>query len=99
LAQRGAIAHLAQQKAAAEARVAALSEQAGRLTDPAYVRAEARRRLQYVTPGDRIYVVITPGGQPAAAPRPSGVPTPAPDAGQPWSSRLWATVQAADQSP
>ena len=99
LAQRGAIARLAQQKAVAEDRVAALNAQAQRLDDPAYVRAEARRRLQYVMPGDTVYVVITPDRQPAQAPKPAGVPTPAPDAGRPWYARLWGTVQTADQSP
>ena len=99
LAQRGAIAHLAQQKAAAEDRVAALNAQAQRLNDPAYVRAEARRRLQYVMPGDTVYVVITPDRPAAQAPKPAGVPTPAPGAGQPWYARLWGTVQTADQSP
>jgi len=97
--QRGAIAHLAQQKAAAEQRVAVLADQAKRLGDPAYVRAEARRRLQYVMPGDTVYVVITPDGAPATAPKPAGVPAAAPDGGQPWYAQLWGTVQAADRAP
>jgi cell division protein FtsB len=99
LGQRGAIAHLAQQKAAAEQRVAVLADQTKRLGDPAYVRAEARQRLQYVMPGDTVYVVITPDGGQPAAPKTSGPPAAAPGAGQPWYTRLWGTVQAADTAP
>ena len=99
LGQRGAIAHLAQQKAAAEHRVAVLAEQATRLGDPAYVRAQARRRLQYVMPGDTVYVVITPDGGQPAAPKAAGAPAAAPGAGQPWYAQLWGTVQAADNAP
>jgi len=100
LSQRGAIARLAQEKAAAEQRVAVLADQAGRLRDPAYVRAEARRRLQYVMPGDTVYVVITPGGgSGSVAPRPQRTPSAAPKAHQPWYEQLWGTVQAADGAP
>jgi cell division protein FtsB len=99
VSQRGAIARLAQQRSAAEQRVAVLAGQAQRLRDPAYVRGEARRRLQYVMPGDTVYVVIAPGGGRAAAPVPVGAPTAAPKADRPWYARLWDTVQAADGAP
>jgi cell division protein FtsB len=37
-----------------------LKAQVVALKDPAYIRAEAKRRLQYVTPGDTVYVVKVP---------------------------------------
>jgi cell division protein FtsB len=96
LSQRGAVARLAQQKAAAEHRVAILSGQAQQLSDPAYIRAEARRRLQYVMPGDVTYVVVnSDGGNQQAAPAAKAEPA---GAAQPWYSRLWGTVEAADQT-
>jgi cell division protein FtsB len=98
LGQRGAIAHLAQDKAAAEGRVAVLTEQAKRLSDPAYLRSEARRRLQYVMPGDTVYVVITPDGARTTTPKAPGGPSAPASAGS-WYSQLWGTVQAADQTP
>jgi cell division protein FtsB len=96
LGQRGAIARLEQQKAAADQRVAVLSGQAAQLNDPAYIRAEARRRLQYVMPGDLTYVVVNSDGG-AQTPAPAAKAQPA-GADQPWYSRLWGTVQAADQA-
>ena len=36
------------------------------LSDPDYIAAEARRRLQYVTPGDTVFVVHAPALAPSA---------------------------------
>lgn len=44
-----------------EAQIADLEAQVAALKDPAYIRSEAKRRLQYVTPGDTVYVVKVPG--------------------------------------
>ena len=57
------------------------------LSDPDYIAAEARRRLQYVTPGDTVFVVHAPalaGGADAAATGPAS--------GQPWYGSLWSTL-------
>lgn len=43
-----------------EAQIADLEAQVVALKDPAYIRSEAKRRLQYVTPGDTVYVVKVP---------------------------------------
>ena len=43
-----------------EQQIADLKEQQAALQDPAYIKAEAKRRLQYVTPGDTVYVVKVP---------------------------------------
>lgn len=45
-----------------EAQIVDLKAQITALKDPAYIRAEAKRRLQYVTPGDTVYVVKLPQG-------------------------------------
>jgi len=71
---------LEQQRDQLAARKAALS-------DPDYIAAEARRRLQYVTPGDTVFVVHAPevaGDAEAAAA--SGA------SDQPWYSNLWVTL-------
>lgn len=70
----------AEQQATAEqltlqTQIADLEAQVAALKDPAYIRSEAKRRLQYVTPGDTVYVVKVPG---AANERDSA---PAPDGG------------------
>jgi cell division protein FtsB len=96
LSQRGAIARLEQQKAQAQQRVAVLSGRAAQLADPAYIRAEARRRLQYVMPGDVTYVVVNSDGG-ATKPAQAKPAQPA-AADQPWYSQLWSTVEAADQA-
>ncbi|OJV23857.1 MAG: hypothetical protein BGO26_03250 [Actinobacteria bacterium 69-20] len=50
-----------------EAQIKDLNAQIAALKDPAYIRAEAKRRLQYVTPGDTVYVVKVPGAAGAVA--------------------------------
>jgi cell division protein FtsB len=57
------------------------------LTDADYVAAEARRRLQYVTPGDTVFVVHAPDIAPAATDAAGGAN---PD--EPWYGGLWATL-------
>jgi len=61
------------------------------LSDPDYIAAEARRRLQYVTPGDTVFVVHAPGlassGDEVAAQATSD---------QPWYGNLWDTLSEDD---
>ena len=64
-----------------------LEQQKAALSDPDYVAAEAKRRLQFVKPGDTVYVLHAP-----ALPKPT---TPAPVKPQvqtPWYSDLWDTL-------
>jgi cell division protein FtsB len=56
------------------------------LADPDYVAAEARRRLQYVSPGDTVFVVHAP---PISA---GDVPSAASGNDQPWYDRVWQTL-------
>ena len=57
------------------------------LSDPNYIAAEARRRLQYVTPGDTVFVVHAPAlaatTDAAAGGRTSD---------EPWYGSLWSTL-------
>lgn len=90
LAQRSAIGEQRQQQAAAQIRVDDLDAERARLHDPAYVAAQARRRLQYVLPGETAYELIDPTPPPAASPTdPAG--------GSPWYSQLWGSVRRADR--
>jgi len=89
LAQRGEIGEMRAQQAATRERVAELRAEKARLADPAYVAAEARRRLHYVLPGETAYVVLQAGPAPA-----SDSPV---RADAPWYSQLWGSVQAADE--
>jgi len=59
------------------------------LQDSSYVAAEARRRLQYVTPGETVFVVHAPD---LGAGAPSGAAATASD--QPWYGSLWDTLAA-----
>jgi cell division protein FtsB len=94
LAQRGDLAHLEQQRVAGERRVSALEERRRQLADPNYIKEQARKRLQYVLPGESVYVVVTPSPTaPNAAPP---APGPAVDPSGSWYGRLWDTVRTAD---
>ena len=90
LAQRQEISALEEQQRATRERIAALEAERERLKDPAYVAAEARRRLHFVLPGETAYVVLAP--EQVAAP-----PTPAKSKQAPWYSQVWGSVEQADR--
>jgi hypothetical protein len=92
IAQRGQIASLEQQVAEAAATVQTLQIQKERWADPAFVAAEARRRLHFVMPGEIGYVALGADGAPVTAP---AVDAPAPT----WGSQLWSSVRSADTPP
>jgi hypothetical protein len=97
LAQRGEIGRLQQQQREAQARVAALEERRRQLSDPAYVRAQARERLHYVLPGETVYVVVPKSGGSDAGGETPDLPVVSQDGS--WYGRLWGTVRAADGAP
>ncbi len=100
LAQRNQISHLGHQQTDQRARVSALENRRQQWDDPAFVKAQARQRLQYVMPGEVGYVVIDPGRKPAAKPGATSVtvvPTGS-TARSPWYSQLWGTVRVADSA-
>ncbi|PZS35770.1 MAG: septum formation inhibitor [Pseudonocardiales bacterium] len=98
LAQRNEIAHLTAQQRAQRGQVTALEQHRRQLDDPAYVKAQARKRLQYVMPGEIGYVVIDPGRQAGSqhGHRPITVSPRGSTRDSPWYSQLWGTVQGAD---
>ena len=89
-AQRAEIAGLRADVEAARERVAALQDQKQRWEDPAFVAAEARRRLHFVLPGEVGYVTLGSAESIAAEAANTG---PA----QPWYSALWGAVREADR--
>lgn len=88
--QRAEIASLRADVEAAQQRVADLQVQQERWQDPAFVAAEARRRLHFVLPGEVGYVTLGA----AAAANPQNAP--AAGTGAAWYSSLWQAVQEAD---
>jgi Septum formation initiator len=75
-----------------------LQAELARWNDDEYVKTEARERLGWVVPGEIGYRVVGPDGKPlgggaeiTAAAQPPEEPKDA------WWSRLWGSLQAADQ--
>ena len=90
IAQRSEIAALEATQAQARERIAALEAERTRLQDPAYVAAEARRRLNFVLPGETAYVVLAPQQPVVEQERGKGREAP-------WYSQLWSSVEEADR--
>ena len=91
LSQRAEIAELEQSQAQTRERIAALEAEKARMQDPAYIAAEARRRLHFVLPGETAYVVLAPDpAEVAEAEQPKG-------AEAPWYSQIWSSVEQADR--
>jgi cell division protein FtsB len=91
--QRSALADVQAEQQALQQKISELEAQKAALNDPAYIAAEARRRLQYVAPGDTVYRIVLP-----AAPKQSAPATTAPTTKpKPWYGSLWDTLN--DPSP
>lgn len=86
-AQRAQIAGLRADVDAAQERVTELQVERQRWADPAFVAAEARRRLHFVLPGEVGYVTLGSGTDEAAI---------AAAAAEPWFTELWGALQQAD---
>lgn len=89
LDQRAELAAAVAHQRSLEQQVAQLEIQQGALSDPEYIRAQAKKRLQYVQPGDTVYVVQAPNLGNTSA---TGADDTAP-AG-PWYATLWDTLAA-----
>jgi hypothetical protein len=97
LSQRGDLSSLNSQIKRVQSRVAELNAQDQQWNDPAYVSAQARKRLHYVMPGQTNRIVLGPKpthrqqaiataiAHPAAPPASDG----------PWYSQLWQSMQTA----
>jgi cell division protein FtsB len=89
IAQRQQIDQLLAQQATTSAQVKALRDQAAALGQASYIEQRAREQLHMCFPDEKCYQVIA-GPAPAA-------PAPAKPTASPWYSRLWQSVQRADQ--
>ena len=58
--QRAEIAQMREQVRQQEQRVAQLQADRDRWSDPAYIRAQARKRLHYCLPGETCFVTVNP---------------------------------------
>jgi hypothetical protein len=97
VAGRQELAELAAEHDALTQRAADLQAQLDRQSDPAYIAQQARERLTYVLPGDRLVIVGDAGdpGDSAAAPADSADP----EASVPWYEGLLGSVAVADGDP
>jgi len=93
LAQQARIDRLEAENRAAEQRVEDLRVQVDQLDDPAFIQTQARSRLQYVMPGDLLYV-IDDSGQAQALP---GQDEPTSEAAElAWFERVLNSIDSAD---
>jgi len=90
-AQRAEIAQLRADVEGARDRVAALQLEKLRWDDPAFVAAEARRRLHFVLPGEIGYVTL---GADATEEEIAALAA----ADEPWFGALWGAVRSADEA-
>jgi cell division protein FtsB len=95
LVQQAQISELEQARAVQLARIAELKERKAKWQDPAYVRAQARERLQVVLPGEVGYVILSPSTSPDSTS--SAAPAVRARVDGPWYGRLWSGVRAADR--
>jgi hypothetical protein len=99
VAGRQQLAELAAQQDALTQRAADLQAQLDRQADPAYIAQQARERLTYVLPGDRLVVVGDVGD---AGSRAGDEELPDPGTGSsapvPWYTALLESVAAADDA-
>ena len=94
LAQRAEIAGLQADVEAARQRVADLTIQRQRWDDPAFVAAEARRRLHFVMPGEIGYTTLGADGKPVVETQAAAEAL----ARMTWLERMWAALREADTS-
>jgi hypothetical protein len=81
------------------ARVAELRRELAQWNDPAFVERQARARLQFARPGDRVYVVVMPGMSKSDASREQVRPVLSTPGKASWQSKAWTTLQVADSPP
>jgi cell division protein FtsB len=97
LAGRAQLAQLAAEGAAQQQRIQQLQAQVARQADPQYIARQARQRLTYVLPGDRLVVVVD--GKAAAGDAGTLPSTSAHGAAKPpWYTGLMESIGTADGS-
>jgi cell division protein FtsB len=91
VAQRNEIQQLTHDQAVAQRQVEELTKKQARLSDPAYVKGEARRRLHFCDPGEKCYVELDGNGGAGQKDQQNSTPK-----APPWYQTLWKSVEAAD---
>jgi cell division protein FtsB len=89
LSQRDEVAVQERRQAELRTQVLELEARKAKLSDPAQIQAEARRRLRYVMPGETPYMVQLPGDtgvEPGQQPTAPAGPQP------PWFQSLWDSI-------
>jgi len=92
--QRAEIAALEAQIQVTQENVDRLQLEQQRWDDPAYIAAEARRRLLFVMPGETGYVSLGADGRPAAETISDQVAEEEPN----WYGKLWGALAEADDA-
>jgi cell division protein FtsB len=98
--QRSDIAAVQAENEETRREVAALEAEQRRWQDPEYVKAEARKRLFYVMPGETGFVVVDsePDTAPPADPARAAAAK-VKDGQRPWFGDLWESVKVAGETP
>lgn len=97
LSARAALTQAQRQERDSRTSLADLQRQQLQWDDPAYVREQARSRLQYAMPGDTVYVVVTPQSRNTLSVAGSRETDPTALPGQTWNERLWGSLRSADR--
>jgi cell division protein FtsB len=71
ISQQRQVQHMQQQVDRDRAHLKSLQQQQARWDDPAYIRAQTRSRLYFVTPGQTTYIALNLPTTSAAAPKPA----------------------------
>lgn len=91
---RAAVNQAAAQLHRHEQQLRQVEHQLARWGDPGYIQRQARQRLEYAMPGDKIYVVVDDGGRNRIERTASTARASAPQGN--WTTRLWHSVEQAD---
>lgn len=88
--QRAELAQLKEERERTQQSVNELEQRHEELQDPDHIEREARERLHYQYPGERAYVIVGDGDEDAGEDSAAD--------SEPWFTRLWKSVQEADQT-
>jgi hypothetical protein len=94
--ERREIRDLEQQVISQQAKIDELNNRQARLSDPAYLQAIARERLNYVFPGEIGFVVLDKETTTAITGVPGAL---VPNDDSAWYIKLWSSTKLADNPP
>jgi hypothetical protein len=94
--ERREIRDLEQQVISQQAKIDELNNRQARLSDPAYLQAIARERLNYVFPGEIGFVVLDEETTTAITGVPGAL---VPNDDSAWYIKLWSSTKLADNPP